>query len=190
MPGRRKVTSRVELERIALALFEERGFNETTVDDIAEAAGIGRRTFFRYYDSKNDVVWGDFDAMLTDFDKALSAATTDRPLFDTVRDQVVLFNTLPPDAIESHRQRMSLILYVPALQAHSTLRYEQWRAVVARLASRYYGEPETALLHQLVGHLALAAAVTAYEQWLTHPETELAPLIRSAFDAVALPGSQ
>ncbi|MCQ0020665.1 TetR family transcriptional regulator [Actinomadura madurae] len=56
--GRRPRTSRGELERVALRLFAERGFEETTVDDIASAAGIGRRTFFRYYGSKNDVVWG------------------------------------------------------------------------------------------------------------------------------------
>ena len=62
--GRRPRTTRAELERVAFALFEAKGFDETTVDDIAAAAGIGRRTFFRYYPSKNDVVWGDFDGEL------------------------------------------------------------------------------------------------------------------------------
>jgi TetR/AcrR family transcriptional regulator, regulator of mycofactocin system len=62
--GRRPSTSRAELERVALDLFTSRGFEETTVDDVAAAAGIGRRTFFRYYASKNDAVWGDFDAQL------------------------------------------------------------------------------------------------------------------------------
>ena len=41
------MTSRAELERAAFTLFTENGFDETTVDDIAVAAGIGRRTFFR-----------------------------------------------------------------------------------------------------------------------------------------------
>ena len=60
-PGRPPVTSRTELEQIALDLFLRNGFNETTLDDIAGAAGIARRTFFGYYSSKNDVVWGDFE---------------------------------------------------------------------------------------------------------------------------------
>ena len=46
-PGRRRVTSRAELEHVAFELFEADGFEQTTVEDIAAAAGIGRRTFFR-----------------------------------------------------------------------------------------------------------------------------------------------
>ncbi|TQM06248.1 TetR family transcriptional regulator [Pseudonocardia kunmingensis] len=51
-------SARSEVEHIALDLFTERGFDTTTVDDIAAAAGIGRRTVFRYCPSKNDIPWG------------------------------------------------------------------------------------------------------------------------------------
>ena len=47
-----------------MQLFYERGFEETTLDDIAGGLGIGRRTLFRYFDSKNDMVWGDFGGVL------------------------------------------------------------------------------------------------------------------------------
>ena len=63
-PGRRRVTSRGELEHVAFELFEANGFEQTTVEDIAAAAGIGRRTFFRYFRSKNDVPWGTFELEL------------------------------------------------------------------------------------------------------------------------------
>src|ERR1700689_4736598 len=59
--GRRRVTSRAELEQTAFALFAAHGFDATTVDEIAAAAGIGRRTFFRYFPSKNDIPWGAFE---------------------------------------------------------------------------------------------------------------------------------
>ncbi|HEY3258655.1 MAG TPA: TetR family transcriptional regulator [Pseudonocardiaceae bacterium] len=62
--GRRRSTSRVELEQVAFDLFADKGFEETTVDEIAAAAGISRRTFFRYYESKNDVVLDDAMASL------------------------------------------------------------------------------------------------------------------------------
>jgi AcrR family transcriptional regulator len=54
--GRPRATSRADLERLGFELFGQKGFDETTVDDIATGAGIGRRTFFRYFASKNDLV--------------------------------------------------------------------------------------------------------------------------------------
>jgi mycofactocin system transcriptional regulator len=185
-PGRPRVTSRAELERAALDRFAVQGFDDTTVDDIAATAGISRRTFFRYFRSKNDVVWGDFDAMLGELEARLAVAPTDRPMMTTLRDEVVRFNSIPPEGVAAHRQRMALILYVPALQAHSTLRYAAWRAVVAEFAALRMGTAPDDLGPRLVGHVALAAAVAAYEQWLTTPDADLAALLEIAFDAVAL----
>ena len=184
--GRPPVTSRTDLERIALDLFIRHGFTETTLDDIAAAAGIARRTFFGYFSSKNDVVWGDFDTLLRGMEEWLAESDDDRPLLETLTEAVVRFNDLPADAIPAHRQRMSLILHVPALQAHSTLRYADWRGVVARFAARRLRKPVDDLLPQLIGHLALGAAVTAYEQWLADESTNLPRLLSAAFGALEL----
>jgi mycofactocin system transcriptional regulator len=182
--GRPPVTSRTELERIALDLFIRNGFTETTLDDIAAAAGIARRTFFGYFSSKNDVVWGDFDALLRSMEEWLAGSDDSRPLLRTLTEAVVRFNDLPPAAIPAHRRRMSLILHVPALQAHSTLRYADWRNVVARFAAQRLEQPVDALLPQLIGHLTLGAAVTAYEQWLADESSDLRRLLKSAFGAL------
>ena len=184
--GRPPVTSRAELERIALDLFARDGFEATTVDRIAEAAGVGRRTFFRYYASKNDVVWGDFDAGLRTMEEQLAALPADVPLLQGLADAVVRFNALPRGAVAAHRQRMSLILHVPALQAHSTLRYAAWRDVVARYAARRLNAPVDALGPQLVAHLALAAAVASYEQWLRDERSDLQALLAQAFAALEI----
>jgi len=185
-PGRPRRTTRGDIERLALDLFAARGFEETTVDEIAVAAGIARRTFFRYFPSKNDVVWGDFDALLVDLERRLDDAPSHRPVWATVRDAVIDFNALPVEAAPAHRQRMSLILYVPALQAHSTLRYANWRAVVERFVAQRLGAPVVGAAPTLVGHVALAAAVSAYEQWLAEPGGDLPALLGDAFDAVDL----
>jgi mycofactocin system transcriptional regulator len=179
--GRPPVTSRVELEQIALDLFIRNGFVETTLDDIAAAAGIARRTFFGYFSSKNDVVWGDFDALLRGMEDWLAEGGDDVPLLDALTDAVVRFNALAPVAVPAHRQRMALILHVPALQAHSTLRYADWRGVVARFAARRLDQGVDAPLPQLIGHLALGSAVAAYEQWLADETSDLAVLLTDAF---------
>ena len=184
--GRPRATTAAEIERVALDLFSRRGFAETTVEDIAAAAGISRRTFFRYYASKNDVVWGDFDGLLRGMESWLADTPDDLPLVDALAAAVVRFNAVPPEAVAAHRQRMSLILHVPALQAHSTLRYADWRDVVARFAARRLDEPVDALGPQLVGHVALGAAVAAYERWLRDESADLATLLTRAFDTLAL----
>jgi len=91
------------------------------VDDVAEAAGIGRRTFFRYYASKNDVPWGDFETSLERMRGFLAGLPAELPLMDALRTAVLDFNRLDPGEEPWHRQRMALILRVPALQAHSRM---------------------------------------------------------------------
>lgn len=184
--GRPPVTSRAHLEQVALDLFARDGFDATTVDRIAEAAGVARRTFFRYYASKNDVVWGDFDGGLRAMEEQLAAVPQQVPLLEGLADAVARFNALPAHAVTAHRQRMSLILHVPALQAHSTLRYAAWRDVVARYAAARLAQPVDALGPQLVAHVALAAAVASYEQWLRDESSDLPVLLAQAFAALEI----
>ncbi|MFF0200694.1 mycofactocin system transcriptional regulator [Streptomyces sp. NPDC005017] len=183
--GRRPSTSRAELEHHALELFAARGFERTTVGDIAAAAGIGRRTFFRYYGSKNDVVWGDFDGELDRMRAWFAACPSATPLMEALRGAIVAFNRLEPGQVSRHRQRMALILTVPELQAHSTLRYAAWRAVVAEFAARRLGQPADALMPQVVAHTALGAALAAYGHWLREEGSDLEQLLDEALGHVA-----
>lgn len=182
--GRPPRTSVAELEVLALELFSQKGFDETTLEDLARAAGIGRRTFFRYYPSKNDLVWGDFDARLVTF-RAELAARERLEMMVALRDAVVEFNRIGPDVIPSHRRRMRLILEVPALQAHSTLRYAAWRQVVAEFAAARTGHPVESLLPRHLGHAALATSIAAYEQWLMDEDSDLDTLLHAAFTELA-----
>jgi mycofactocin system transcriptional regulator len=183
--GRPAVTTREELEVVALELFAERGFEATTVDDVAEAAGIGRRTFFRYFASKNDVVWGDFEGALAQLRAHLDAVPAGVPLLEGLREAVLAFNALPPGAEPQHRVRMAMVLHTPALQAHSTLRYAGWRAVVADHAATRLGVQAADLGPQLLAHQLLASCVAAYEQWLAQPGSDLQELLDAAIRTLA-----
>src|SRR3954452_9444111 len=101
--GRPPATTLEDIERVAMRLFTERGFDGTTVEDIAAAAGIGRRTFFRYFGSKNDVVWGRFAEGLAQLREDLAAAPAEQPLADVLREAIVAFNALPAEQVAVHR---------------------------------------------------------------------------------------
>lgn len=176
-PGRRPATTRDELTHLALELFTANGFDRTTIDDIAAAAGIGRRTFFHYFASKNDLPWGDFDARLEAMRTHLARIPEDTPLMEAVRIATVEFNRMPPEEERYHRERMALLLRVPTLLAHSTLRFASWRQVVAEFAARRLGLAEDALEPQAIAWAALGIALSAYEQWLDHDDSELAELL-------------
>jgi mycofactocin system transcriptional regulator len=180
-PGRPPATSHAAIETAAFGLFADIGFDETTTDDIAEAVGIGRRTLFRYFPSKYDIPWGQFDQSLAYFRETLAAMPMDTPVWEAVQRGVVLFNTFDPDVISQHRERMTLILQTPSLQAHSVLMYEQWRHVIAEYVAERYGlEPDDAL-PITVGHVSLSLALSSYEQWLVDADTPLEKIIDSTF---------
>jgi mycofactocin system transcriptional regulator len=180
--GRPRATSRAELERVGFDLFARQGFEYTTVDDIAAAAHISRRTFFRYFASKNDLVWGDFEEHLHRLRALLSGTDPDLPTMDALRDAIVEFNRFDPVDVPWHAQRMRLILRVPTLQADATLRYASWRAIVAEFVAHRTGLSPDAFLPRLIGNSALAAAMTAYEHWLSAPGTDLSALLGQAIE--------
>ncbi|WP_128646010.1 mycofactocin system transcriptional regulator [Rhodococcus sp. BS-15] len=175
--GRRPSTTLGELSDIGIELFSSKGFEETSVDDIADAAGIARRTFFRYFPSKNAVPWGDFDSQLA----ALRAHLDDLPenigLADGLRSALVQFNSFPEEEAAVHRQRMSLILGNPALQSYSMVMYEGWRAVIAEYVAARTASDPTDHFPRTVGWMVLGVAISAYEQWLTEDRSNLAELL-------------
>lgn len=182
--GRRPSTTRAELSHTALRLFHERGFEATTVDDIAAAAGISRRTYFRYFESKNDVAWGEFDRQLDKLEQHLHDLPDSMPLMQALRTGIIEFNRVPRAELGWHRKRMRLLLRVPALQAHSMLRYAAWRQVVARFVAERLGLDPAEHAPQALAWALLGLAISAYEQWLDHENTDLTQLLDDCLSMV------
>ncbi len=181
--GRPPSTSRESVGAVALDLFVERGFEETTVDDIAAALGVGRRTVFRYYASKNDIVWGEFDRVLDRIRADLASQGDDLPVIEAVAAAAVSSNRYPAEQMPELRARLTLITSVPALQAHSMLRYSAWRAVVAEYAARRWGVAPEALAPQTLGYAALGASMAAFRAW-AHDGGDLEAHLRYAYAAL------
>lgn len=183
--GRPRATSRAELERVGFELFELHGFDEVTVEDIASAAGVGRRTFFRYYASKNALVWGDFEGQLAYLRELLASVPESVSTMEALRHVIVKFNHYDEHTLPWHRRRMALILSVPTLQADSTLRYNAWRQIVTEFVAQRADLPVNALEPVLIGNVALAASVAAYQLWLQDEGADLTALLDEGFRRLA-----
>ena len=184
-PGRRRSTTPDHIADVALDLFTTYGFSEVSVDDVAVASGIARRTLFRYYSSKNAIPWGDFDAHLRHFAGVLDGIDASVPLRDALRAGLLDFNSFDDFETEAHRRRMRLILQTAELQAYSTTMYAGWRAVVAAFVARRLDIRASDLVPQTIAWSMLGVALAAYEFWLAHEDTPLREAMGEAFDTVA-----
>jgi TetR/AcrR family transcriptional regulator, regulator of mycofactocin system len=180
-----RADTRTRIEQVALDLFARRGFEQVTADEIAEAAGISRRTFFRYFATKADAVWGDFAAHVERLDRLLATMRPDRPVLAAICAAYVEVNDYSTADLPMLRQRMATILGEPALQAHSQVRYADIDRVVAEHVARRTGQSPGALLPRLVATSTRAAATTAFEVWLADGTTSLTDDLRAAFDQLA-----
>ena len=183
--GRRPSTTRAQIARVALELFERNGFDETTVEDIAAAVGISRRTLFRYYESKRDIVWGEFAVELVRLRQHLRDVPADEPLMDVLRRAVVSTNRFGAGELDELRIRVNLISSVPTLIAHSALRYAEWRQVVAEFAAERLGEDADDLGPQTLAHAALGAAMAAFARWSHHDVEDLTAEVDRALRLLA-----
>ena len=182
--GRPPGTSARELEVIALRLFTERGFHETTVDEIAVTAGVSRRTFFRYYDAKSDVLWNEFDREVETIRKLLADAPGDLPVMDAVREAVLAANHYRAEDVPELRLRMSLLSSVPELAASAAIHYDAWERAVSAYVGTRTGQPADSLYPLAVGRAVLAACRAAYERWSARADADLTVYLDAALRAL------
>jgi AcrR family transcriptional regulator len=156
---RKKARTRAAIQAHALRLFKARGYTETTVDEIAEAAEVSPSTFFRYFPAKEDVVVHDaLDPLLIEAYRAQPAELAPLPALRAAIRAVRA--ELSEEVWERERERHALLLGVPELRARMS--GDSARAVdmlAAAIAERTGGSPadlpERTLAGALVG-IALA----------------------------------
>src|SRR6201986_2715724 len=182
--GRRRSTTPQHITDVALRLFADRGFAEVSVDDVAQAAGIARRTVFRYYGCKNAIPWGAFDAHLQHLRELLEHVDPAMSLGEALRAALLSFNTFDESETIRHRQRMRVILQTAELQAYSMTMYAGWREVIAGFVARRWDCKTTDLLPQTVAWTMLGVALSAYEHWLGDESVSLPEALGNAFDVV------
>lgn len=180
-----------ELTEAALQLLALRGFDAVTVDEIAVSAGVSKRTFFRYFASKEDVVVQFLSGMGEDIRAALAARPAAEAPSAALRHAVAVPLAACTDRHADHAARalrvVQLILRTPALLARFLERQAAWReALAAELAGRQGPGPAGDPYPRLAAGTALVAFHTALEQW-SDSDAALDPmeLLDRAFTVVA-----
>ena len=165
---RRKALTAAELEAAAYRLFGERGFDNVTVDDIAVEADVSRRTFFRYFASKEDVLLADHFVQLARLREAMADRPEDEPIITALRNAHL---TLTSD-FEQRKEiiiiRGRLMRDTPSLQARSLVHQKLWEdAMQEMVADRLGVDPVKDLRPGVVSASTLAAMRVAFTNWLT-----------------------
>lgn len=171
--GRPPGTTARELELIALRLFTEQGFEETTVEQIAATAGVSRRTFFRYYESKTAILWYQFDGEIARLRATFAAVADDLPLMDAIRAAVIGVNAYRAEDVPELRTRMNLIGSVPALQASAAPHYDAWERAVGEFTAARLSRPADSLYPLTISRTTLAACRAAFDHWVASADHDL-----------------
>lgn len=183
--GRPPSTSARELELVALRLFADQGFDETTVDQIAAEAGVSRRTFFRYFDAKTAVMWHAFDREVANLRGVLANLPRDVPVLEGVRRAVLAVNHYSAEDVPELRTRMHLISSTPELAASAATHYDAWERAISDYVGRRTRQPPGSLYPLTVGRCALAACRAAYERWAERADADLVLYLDAALTAMA-----
>lgn len=113
-PGRPRTISPDAVSLAALRLFDERGFDAVSMDDVAEATGISRRSLFRLFPTKSALVWGGLDEFVDRFRTALAAHREGDP-GQALRSASLVASRFPDDQVEVTRRRLRVIHVTPDL---------------------------------------------------------------------------
>ncbi|MCB0964755.1 MAG: TetR family transcriptional regulator [Acidimicrobiales bacterium] len=186
---RKKAKTRLALEDAALELFATKGFDATTVDEIAAACDVSRRTFFRYYASKEEVFSGEHEDEETAVFEFISARPASEPALTSLRAAVVAM----ADDLGADRERllakMRIIQQTPSLEStalqHSS---EMVDRIVEALVARSEGEPapDDVFRMRLVTQAAIGALRAAIERWAADGGTDdLGEVTTDALDLLA-----
>jgi AcrR family transcriptional regulator len=151
----------------AFQLFLERGYEQTTVDDIVALAGVGRRSFFRHFPSKEGVVFPDHERALAEMTQFLSSGSDAEDPVARVCDAARLVGRMYAENPTFSVQRYRLTRQVPGLRAHElSVVWKYERTLADYLGDRCAGRPDAALRADVIASAVVAGHNNALRTWL------------------------
>jgi AcrR family transcriptional regulator len=186
---RRRRDTASELEDVALRLFTERGFDHVTVDDIADAAGISRRTFFRYFASKEDLVVDNQEARLERLRELFASRPADEGVLGSLRWTLKEMARDYEDERDRLLARVHVLTQDPSLVASSVGRQALWEQAIAEAAGERLGlasdDPAIDVRPALIAATGVAAMRVSVAAWLAKGgEGPLSDVVDEVLDLV------
>lgn len=172
------------LAEAALELFAERGFDQTTVEDIATRAGVTKRTFFRHFGDKREVLFGGGDAFKDLFLSTITAVPPDAAPLDAIAASLEAAGAELQTRAPFARRRQAIVAANQELQERELVKLASISAALAA-ALRDRGVPEPAA--SLTAQVGMGVFHVAFEQWVTDPDPsprDLVTRIRESLDAL------
>lgn len=184
---RQRAAAQAEIVREALALFLEQGFEATTIDQIVKAVGISRRSFFRYFGTKEDVVLGDLVARGAGIVEALKARPPEEEAWEALRAAMHTSAemTMPDQRAGFLLGRM--LFETPSLRARHLEKRLRWQEMLVPLIAVRLpgGSGSVTLRASAIVSSALACLDAASQAWIeTEGAADLGELYDEAVEAV------
>jgi AcrR family transcriptional regulator len=178
--GRWEQNGRGRLELAALELYTERGFEQTTVAEIANRAGLTERTFFRHFADKREVLFGGASTLQELLVNAIAGAPDAAAPIDAVAAALQAAATLLQERREYSTQRQAVIAANPALQERELIKLAALAAALAdALRRRGVAEPAASL----TAEAGIAVFKVAFERWINSTNAQdFSQVIRESFD--------
>jgi TetR/AcrR family transcriptional regulator, regulator of mycofactocin system len=167
--GRPATITAEGLARVALTLWDQRGYENVAMSTVAAAAGVNERTLFRYFASKSDLVWQAIGTSFSDLRRHLAATPAAEPLIARIRLGVLASFELPEDP-EVTRLRLRIISRTAELHNSSSPRFAAWRTIIQEFAAQHLGVPAADRTPLVVASCVQAAAMSALIWWGAHGE--------------------
>lgn len=164
--GRPAVSTREDIERVAMGLFLEHGYQATTIQRIADACGVSRTSVFRYWGSKAEIVWAVFDVHTKRLGALLRADKSPDPTMMIVRRAVVQNMRMSTVDSALWMERFAVLDSTPELRTEESAHWIGWAGTVARYIAERSDLPESAALPQSAGGALQAAFLAVLRQWL------------------------
>jgi AcrR family transcriptional regulator len=169
---RKKARTRAAIQRHALRLFREQGYDATTVEQIAEAAEVSQATFFRYFPTKEDVVLtDDYDPLI------LQALHTQPPGLGPVAAMRgalrAVFQHIPPAELAEFRERQTLAMAVPQIRAAALDTLSQTVQLIADAVAERTGRDREDIAVRTLTGAVLGVLIEVQFHWVKHPQVDL-----------------